>query len=198
MVLHLTHDEGGFGVTFNDATKDAAFYTTTSRFVVWLGAFSQERQVLWLPKDDLRDSSSWSSPPLKLLRDIHSKLITTARRSVRRLSHRSTQGLVIEKVPSMVFRNRRRLPPSQSRSSTASMSLPLCGMRPLPPTLMLMSSRHSTGSPSDTQSLTALPGPACRDTKCLSVNKHTDQSGVKKAHDWAVDQLLTYFAQHTV
>jgi hypothetical protein len=31
---------------------------------------------LWLPKDDLRDSSSWSSPPLMLLRDIHSKLIT--------------------------------------------------------------------------------------------------------------------------
>ena len=76
MVLHLPHAEGGFGVTFNDVTKDAAFYTTTSRFVAWLGAFSQERQELWLPKDDLRDSSSWSSPPLMLLRDIHSKLIT--------------------------------------------------------------------------------------------------------------------------
>jgi hypothetical protein len=49
-------------VTFNDVTKDAAFYTTTSRFVVCLGSFSQERQELWLPKDDLRDSSSWSSP----------------------------------------------------------------------------------------------------------------------------------------
>ncbi len=31
---------------------------------------------MWLPKDDLRDSSSWASPPLVLLRDIHSKLIT--------------------------------------------------------------------------------------------------------------------------
>jgi hypothetical protein len=29
----------------------------------------------WLTKDDLRDSSSWSSPPLVLLRDIHSYLI---------------------------------------------------------------------------------------------------------------------------
>ena len=29
-----------------------------------------------MPKDDLRDSSSWSSPPLVLLRDIHSKLLT--------------------------------------------------------------------------------------------------------------------------
>ncbi len=33
MVLHLPHAEGGFGVTFNDVTKDSAFYTTTSRFV---------------------------------------------------------------------------------------------------------------------------------------------------------------------
>jgi hypothetical protein len=52
MVLHLTHAEGGFGVTFNDVTKDAAFYTTTSRFApsqACLGAFSQERQELWLP-----------------------------------------------------------------------------------------------------------------------------------------------------
>jgi hypothetical protein len=76
MVPHLPHAEGGCGVTFKDITKDAAFYTTTSRFVAWLGAFSQERQRLWLPKDDLRDSSSWSSPPLLLLRDIHCKLLT--------------------------------------------------------------------------------------------------------------------------
>jgi hypothetical protein len=26
MVLHLSHPEGGFGLTFNDITKDAAFY----------------------------------------------------------------------------------------------------------------------------------------------------------------------------
>ena len=75
MVLHLPHREGGFDVTFNDVTKDAAFYTSTARFVAWLGAFPQERRELWLPKDYLRDSSSWSSPPLMLLRDIHCKLI---------------------------------------------------------------------------------------------------------------------------
>ena len=75
MVLHLPYTEGGFGVTFNCVTKDATFYTTTSRFVVWIGTFSQERQELWLPMDDLRDSSSWSSPPLLLLRDIHFNLI---------------------------------------------------------------------------------------------------------------------------
>jgi hypothetical protein len=31
MVLHLPHAEGFFGVPFNCVTKDAAFYTTTSR-----------------------------------------------------------------------------------------------------------------------------------------------------------------------
>jgi hypothetical protein len=75
MVLHLSHPEGGYGVTFNDVTKDEAYYTTTSRFVVWFRVFSQERQWLWLSKDDLRDSSSWSSPPLLILRDIHCKMI---------------------------------------------------------------------------------------------------------------------------
>jgi hypothetical protein len=75
-VLHLPHAEGGFSVPFNCVTKDAAFYTTTSRFVTWIGAFPQERQELWLSKDDLRDSSSWSSSPLVLLRDIHSNLLT--------------------------------------------------------------------------------------------------------------------------
>jgi hypothetical protein len=75
MVLHLPHVEGGFGVPFNCVTKDAAFYATTARFVAWLGAFPQERQDLWLPKDDLRDSSSRSSPPLVLLCDTHSKLL---------------------------------------------------------------------------------------------------------------------------
>ena len=43
--------------------------------MAWLGAFPQERQELWLPIDDLRDSSSWSSPPLVLLCDIHSNLL---------------------------------------------------------------------------------------------------------------------------
>ena len=74
MVLHLPHAEGGFGVTLNAITKDAALYATTSGFVDWLGAFSQERQGLWLPKDALQDSS-WSSPSLVLLRDIHSQLL---------------------------------------------------------------------------------------------------------------------------
>ena len=72
MVLQFPHTEGGFGVSFNCVTKDATFYTTTSHFVSSLCPFRQERQELWLTKDDLRDSSSWSSSPLVLLRDIHS------------------------------------------------------------------------------------------------------------------------------
>ncbi len=35
----------------------------------------QQRQKLWLPKDDLQDSAAWSSPPLFLLRDIHRYLL---------------------------------------------------------------------------------------------------------------------------
>jgi len=34
MVLHLSHPEGGYGVTFNDVTKDSTYYTVTSLFVV--------------------------------------------------------------------------------------------------------------------------------------------------------------------
>jgi hypothetical protein len=71
----VPHVEGGFGVTFDDVTKDTSFYTTTSRFVTWLDAFSQERQSLLLPKDDLKDPSTWSSPPLVLLQDIHDGLL---------------------------------------------------------------------------------------------------------------------------
>jgi hypothetical protein len=61
MVLHLPHADGGFGVTFNDVTKDAAFYTTTSRFVDWLGAFPRDRQGLWLPKNDESQAQAGAS-----------------------------------------------------------------------------------------------------------------------------------------
>ena len=64
MVLYLSHTQDDFGVTFNDITKDVSFCTTTSRFVAWFGAFSQERQILWLPKDDLKDSSTCHHPLL--------------------------------------------------------------------------------------------------------------------------------------
>jgi hypothetical protein len=136
-------------VSSNDITKDAAFYTATSRFVAWLGAFCQVRQGLLLPKDDLQDSSSCSSPPLLLLRDIHSNFLRSriARRSVRRLNHRSMLGLVVDSAPRTVSLSSRRLLPSPSRSLTAPWRLPLCGMRALPPMLLLLPSPHSIGSP---------------------------------------------------
>ncbi len=46
MVLYLPHAEGGFGVPFNCVTKDTAFYTTTSRFVSWMGTFSETSGVV--------------------------------------------------------------------------------------------------------------------------------------------------------
>jgi hypothetical protein len=68
MVLQLPDTEGDFGVTFNAMSKDAVFCTSTSRFVARLGILPQDHRVMWLPQDDLQDSS-WSS--LVLLRDIH-------------------------------------------------------------------------------------------------------------------------------
>jgi hypothetical protein len=53
--------------------------STISHFLVWFGDFSQERQGLWLSKDDLQDSSSWSSSSFLLLRDIHSKFLSDYR-----------------------------------------------------------------------------------------------------------------------
>ncbi len=63
---------------------------------------------------------------------------STAKRSVRRLRHRSTQGLVLDRAPRMVYLSSRRLHLSFYRSLTPSLRLPLCGMRALPPMLMLL------------------------------------------------------------
>jgi hypothetical protein len=82
MVLHLPHTEGGFGVPFNCVTKDADIYTTTSRFVSWMGAFSQARHHPRLCSFVTFTPSSLTS--------------TTAKRSVLRLRHRSTQDLVLD------------------------------------------------------------------------------------------------------
>ncbi len=111
--------------------------------------FPQERQELWFPKDDLRDSSSRSSPPLMFLRDIHSKLIdqNDFTEVCCRLRHRVTQGLVLGCAPRMVYLINRRQLVSHYRRSTVSLRLPLSGMRPLSPTLTLLPSPHSIGSP---------------------------------------------------
>jgi hypothetical protein len=40
----------GHGAPFHDITKDTAFYTSTSRFVAWLGTLPQVRQVILSPR----------------------------------------------------------------------------------------------------------------------------------------------------
>ncbi len=74
---------------------------------LWVGAFSQERH--------LRDSSSWSSPPLLLLRDIYSRLVTQydCKEVCTPSQPQGNVGvteLVLDLVPRMVSLRRRRLP----------------------------------------------------------------------------------------
>ncbi len=75
IVLHLLHVEGGYGITFNDVTKDTAFYTTTSRFVTCLGILPGTSVVV-VTKGRSSGLILMVIAPLLLLRDIHVKLIT--------------------------------------------------------------------------------------------------------------------------
>jgi hypothetical protein len=137
-------------VTFNCVTKDAAFYTTTSRFVAWIGSFSQERRELWLPKDDLRDSSSWSSPPFVLLRDIHDNLIAQYDCKEVCAPSQSQANIGASARPSSqdgVSQQQEAAPlslPQLNRLFEAS----FVRMRALPPMLALLPFLHSLRSPS--------------------------------------------------
>jgi hypothetical protein len=95
MVLHLSHDEGGYGVTVNDVTKDAVFYDyyITLRDLVW--AFSQERYWLWLSK------------PQRTIFGTH--------------PHRLMLELVVDCVPRMMSLNSRGLLPSHFLNLTSSL-----------------------------------------------------------------------------
>jgi hypothetical protein len=101
MVLHLPHDEGGFGVTINDVTKDDAFYTTTSHFVSWmLGWVISLRHVrsCGCLKMIFGTRPHGHRPHLCSYVTFTPSLLTstTAKRSVHRLRHRSTQDLVLD------------------------------------------------------------------------------------------------------
>ncbi len=54
---------------------------------------------------------------------------------------------MVDSAPRMVYLTSRRLLVFLYHSSTVSLRFPLCGMRTLPPMLMLLSSPHSLGSP---------------------------------------------------
>ena len=58
MCIHLPHAEDGFGVTFNDVTKDASFYTTTSRQVEQLSSCSQQLVVATVEESVLKTEMS--------------------------------------------------------------------------------------------------------------------------------------------
>ncbi len=102
MVLHLTHGEGGFGVTFNDFTKDSGFYTTTSRFVSYLGDFSHVRTCGCL-RMILRTRPRGHRPRI------------IAKRC--RLSRRSMLGVVVDSPP-------RTVSLTLSHQETTPLSLP--------------------------------------------------------------------------
>jgi len=46
LLIHLPHEQGGFGVTNNNMRRHAALYasTVTARFVAFLGTFSRDAQ----------------------------------------------------------------------------------------------------------------------------------------------------------
>jgi hypothetical protein len=108
----------------------------------------------------------------RLLHDIHYKLL----RYVRRIRHRSTQGLVVDSAPRTVSLSSRRLLPSASRSSTASLRLPLCGMRALPPTLTLLPSPHSLGSPNR---YSATGSPSRISNLCFAGSRRAEQLSLR-------------------
>ena len=49
MVIHLPHDHGGFGITSNVISRKAALYTTTARFIAFVGTLPLANQSTWLP-----------------------------------------------------------------------------------------------------------------------------------------------------
>ena len=44
MVIHLPHDHGGFGITSNVISRKAALYTTTARFIAFVGTLPLANQ----------------------------------------------------------------------------------------------------------------------------------------------------------
>ncbi len=114
--------------------------------MTYLGDFSQESQGLWLSKDDLKDPSSWSSSPLLLLRDIHSRFLSDY--NCDNCKETSSQSQV-------------NVGDSGGLKDGVShpqdpLSLPLCEMRTLSPTMLLLPSPHIIGSP-NRYSTTGIP-----------------------------------------
>jgi hypothetical protein len=69
------HSYIGFILDFASSIHNKQTRIKTLYFIILPLSTQLPSQELWLPQDDLRDSFSWSSPPLMLLRDIHSKIL---------------------------------------------------------------------------------------------------------------------------
>ncbi len=169
-------------MTFNDITKDAALYTTTSRFVAWLAAFSQNVRTCGCPRMIFKTRPHGHRPRFcsSVTSTRNSLRNITVRRAVRCLRPRLMWGLVADSDPRTVSLSSRRMLPSSFRSSTASMRLPLCGERTLP-TLLLLTSRHRIGSP-------------CRSSACGSPLKFKQTFAVSRR----AEQLCLRMKQRVV
>ena len=83
MVLHVQHAIGSFGMQSdgdgdgksNQIKRHAAFYTTTARFVAWMGRVSPTLQSAWIPTAQLSASSTWGSSPRSMLKDSHQHFV---------------------------------------------------------------------------------------------------------------------------
>ena len=157
MVLYLPHAEGGFGVTFLTMLRKTRL-SILLLHGLWLGLVLSPRNVraCGCLRMILRTHPRGYRPRFCFSVTSTSSFSPSIIAKRRRLSRRSMLGLVVDSAPRTVSRSSRRLLASPFRSLTASLRLPLCGMRALPPMLLLLSSPHSLGS-SNRYSVTGRP-----------------------------------------
>ena len=64
---------GGLGITPNQASSIAAYYSTTAQYVSWVHQLPNS--ALWAGGQDLTQHDLWSAPNLTALRDTHVRLL---------------------------------------------------------------------------------------------------------------------------
>jgi hypothetical protein len=64
---------GGLGVTPNEASSIAAFYSVTAQYVSWVHKLPNP--ALWAGGQDLTQHAPWTAPNLHALRDTHARLL---------------------------------------------------------------------------------------------------------------------------
>ena len=74
VIVELPHHKGGLGITPLPASGMAAFYSVTAHLVSWLGSFQHASK--WVAGQNLSDPTSWNSPALQTLKQLHCNLLT--------------------------------------------------------------------------------------------------------------------------